>query len=112
LIAFRQASVLEQMLHKFKPANQDETINFGLAMSLALSALSVFDVQTRFTFEDGIPMAGSDIGFYIGYKQGYKVVGAQINDKVFYGTMPGTTLEEQGVQVDVQISPTYGYSNR
>jgi hypothetical protein len=79
-------------------------------MGTALQALNEFDASTVFTRDaQGIPLTDVDHGFYIGYKRGYEVVGVHHGDKTFYGTVPGTTLHEQGVKVDVNVSESYGF---
>jgi hypothetical protein len=84
--------------------------SLGDVMFKAIGALRVFNKATVFTFDErGFPHTDRDEGFYIGYKAGHKVVGVKAGNNIFYGTTPDTTLAEQGVVVDVNISPSYGF---
>lgn len=58
---------------------------------------------------DGIPTTNTDIGFYAAYKAGYLCAAVRQGDHTFFGTVPETTLAEQGITVDVEISPSYGF---
>jgi hypothetical protein len=79
---------------------------------IALAYLSRMYRENEFTVSGGIRHYTDDIGFYLGYKSGDKVVGVIMPDRtIFYGTTPDTTLDEQRVNVDVKISETYGYVN-
>jgi hypothetical protein len=80
------------------------------AIDSALIALDKFNRDTLFTQDaNGVPLTDQDAGFYVGYKRGMKVVAVHHGDKTFYGTTPDTTLAEQGVTVEVDVSPTYGF---
>lgn len=82
----------------------------GNPMIPAIQELNRLLDRTVFTPDArGIPVATVDAGHYVGYKLGHKVVGVRAGNKVFYGTVPGTTLAEQGIQVDVLVSPSYGF---
>lgn len=78
--------------------------------TLALMALTKFDNTTVFTQDArNIPTTDQDIGFYLAYKRGHPAAAVHHGDKTFYGTIPGTTLDEQGIQVDVKVSESYGF---
>lgn len=82
----------------------------GDIMFNALTAMRAFRTSTVMTPDaNGVPVTDVDHGFYVGYKAGYKVVGVKAGSNIFYGTTPDTTLAEQGIQVDVNISPSYGF---
>ena len=76
----------------------------------AITSLRKFEASTTFTLNaDGVPMSDVDHGFYVGYKRGFPAVAVHHGDKTFYGTVPGTTLDEQGIVVDVKVSESYGF---
>jgi hypothetical protein len=56
----------------------------------------------------GIPLGTEDHCFYVGYKLGHPAVAVRAPGLTFYGTIPTTSLEEQGITVDKQISPQFG----
>jgi len=75
----------------------------------AQGKLRDFIESTKFEVdEDGVPHATEDHSFYVLYKQGYKCVAVHTDGPTFYGTTPDTTLEEQGISVDKEISPHFG----
>lgn len=76
----------------------------------ACDALKKFDAACNWRVdEQGILVCDEDAGFYCAYRRGYKVAGVRHGNKVFYGTIPGTTLDEQGVKVDEKVSESYGF---
>jgi hypothetical protein len=84
-------------------------LEVGDLMSLALAYLKEFTYELTYTVDEkGIPHATKDTAFYLLYKQGFKCVAVHTKGPVFYGTTPDTTLVEQGVEVDKQISPQFG----
>ena len=60
------------------------------------------------TDERGFPHTTDDLGFYLGYKLGHKIVACETPTMTFWGTTPDTTRFGQGVMVDKQISPCFG----
>jgi hypothetical protein len=59
--------------------------------------------------EEGHPHTEADHGFYVLYKEGHKCVACHDQGgSVFWGTTPDTTLKEQGVVVEKEITPHYG----
>jgi hypothetical protein len=79
-------------------------------MEVALRALARFDAACEWKHdENGVPICEEDAGFYIGYKKGWKIAGVHHGDKTFFGTMPSTSLKAEGVEVDVLVSPQYGF---
>lgn len=83
---------------------------YGPASLHAHMSLNSFYNSTVFTQDaQGVPRTDVDHGFYIGYKRGFKAVAVHHGNKTFYGTVPGTTLDEQGIKVDVKVSETYGF---
>lgn len=76
----------------------------------AEASLKTFKTTTEFTPDPrfGKPMATADHGFYVGFKAGHKAVAVKSGSLTFYGTVPSTTLEEQGVTVDKVLSPHFG----
>ena len=58
--------------------------------------------------ERGFPHTDKDHGFYLAYKQGFKVCAVKAGPLTFWGTTPDTTLEAQGIVVDKNISPCFG----
>jgi len=56
----------------------------------------------------GVAMSTADHGFYVAYKQGHKVAAVRAGSSTFYGTVPSTTLKEQGIPVDKVLSPHFG----
>lgn len=75
----------------------------------AQEVLQAFEKETTFTTDQGIPLTDQDVGFYLAYKKGHKVCAVKHGFKVFYGCVPGVTLDAVGVQVDVKISESYGF---
>jgi hypothetical protein len=71
-------------------------------------ALAKFRRETKFEVVNGVPTTDQDIGFYLGYKAGHPVIAVKAGTMTFYGTIPGTTLDQHGVKVDKEISPSYG----
>ncbi len=57
---------------------------------------------------DGLPVSEHDHAFWLGYKAGHKVVAVKAGTMHFIGTTPNTSLEEQGIAVDKNISPNFG----
>lgn len=55
-----------------------------------------------------VPLFTEDIGFYVGFKMGFKVVAVQAGNNTFYGTSGTTTLADHGIVVDKALSPTFG----
>lgn len=82
---------------------------YGPVSLHAHMSLANFDRTTVFTEVGGVPITDVDHGFYIAYKKGHQVAGVRHGDKTFYGTIPGTTLDEQGIKVDVKVSESYGF---
>jgi len=80
----------------------------GPMLEQAYRALTSFRSVTKFEVVNGIPTTDQDIGFYLGYKAGHPVVAVKAGTMTFIGTIPGTTLDQQGVKVDKEISPSYG----
>lgn len=76
----------------------------------AIDSMCEFIDTTDFTPDPlfGIPMCDVDHGFYVGYKLGHPAIAVQAQGLTFYGTVPTTSLEEQGITVDKQISPQFG----
>lgn len=65
--------------------------------------------NTTFTFDErGFPHTDKDHGFYIAYKLGHKACAVKAGTMTFWGTVPSTSLEEQGIKVDKNISPKFG----
>jgi hypothetical protein len=58
--------------------------------------------------EDGIPVYEEDIGFFVAYRKGCKAAMVEQPEITFVGTTPDTTLEEQGLKVDKQLTPHFG----
>ncbi len=78
--------------------------------TIACSILARMSENTSFhRDEQGILVGDDDIAFYLGYKRGERVVGCHVGDKVFYGTIPGTTLSDENVAVETNVSPSYGF---
>jgi len=75
----------------------------------AQHALQNFMATAPLTINDrGFAHGDVDHAFYCAYKQGYKVCAVKAGDKVFWGTIPSTTLAEQGITVDKILSPSFG----
>jgi len=62
------------------------------------------------TDDAGHPHTNVDHGFYVLYKRGHECVAVHTEKDIFWGTIPSTSLEEQGVQVDKLVSPQFGIS--
>jgi hypothetical protein len=79
-------------------------------LDAANASLRDFVATTEFTPDPrfGKPMSDQDHGFYVGYKQGHTCVAVQAGSLTFYGTVPSTTLEDEGVTVDKPLSPQFG----
>jgi hypothetical protein len=68
-----------------------------------------FIATTKFTFDErGFPHTDVDHGFYVAYKEGHKVCAVKQGGLTFWGTVPETSLEAQGIVVDKVLSPTFG----
>jgi len=81
------------------------------ALDDALDAAKQYVATTQFTTDaQGIPHGEADHAFYVAYKLGHKAVAALAGDKTFWGTTPDTNLAEQGIHVDVEITPCFGYT--
>ena len=82
----------------------------GRVMDAANESLNDFVASTSFTIDPlfGKPMTDKDHGFYVGYKKGFPCVAVNAGSLTFYGTVPSTTLEDEGVTVDKLISPHFG----
>ncbi|MDB4278655.1 hypothetical protein N9917_03555 [Deltaproteobacteria bacterium] len=80
------------------------------SIAAAVESMADFIATTEFTPDPlfGKPMSDKDHGFYVGYKQGHPCVAVQAGSLTFYGTVPGTTLEAEGVTVDKVLSPQFG----
>lgn len=93
-------------LRGFDGRSADDRSAFGDAIDSAKK----FAETTAFTFDErGFPHTSADVGFYVAYKQGHKVCAVSAGDKVFWGTTPDTTLAEQRLTVDVELSPSFGF---
>lgn len=78
-------------------------------ISEAYNILEDFVDDTPYTMVDGFPHTHVDHGFYVLFKSGHKVVACHDpSGNIFWGTVPGTTLAEQGITVDKEISPSFG----
>lgn len=79
-------------------------------LDVAIETLNEFLATTEFTTDPlfGKPMTDKDHGFYVGYKKGFPCVAVNAGSLTFYGTVPSTTLEDEGVTVDKLISPHFG----
>ena len=86
----------------------DPELDLSEALEWAGDALALHMEHTVFEDVDGIPTTDRDIGFYVGYKQGFPCVAVKAPGMTFYGTPPSTTLEAQGVTVDKAITPHFG----
>lgn len=76
----------------------------------AFRLLTEMVASTTFTFDErGLPHAAVDHAFFVAYKLGHRACAVRAGDKVFWGTVPETTLDEQGLAVDVRISPSFGF---
>lgn len=76
---------------------------------IALQSLAEFKENTPVTMDErGFPHTTEDHGFYVLYKQGYQCAAVDTPSMTFWGTTPYTTLAEQGVAVDKEISPHFG----
>lgn len=76
----------------------------------AHAKLAEFHKGTEITLDErGFPHVTKDEGFYIAYKAGHKVcVYDTPKGLKFYGTVPSTTLDAEGIVVDKKISEQYG----
>jgi len=76
----------------------------------ALDFMNEFIATTPIVFdENGIPHSNADHAFYVLYKQGYKAAAVHTPTKTtFWGTVPGTSLEKQGIEVARVLSPQFG----
>lgn len=75
----------------------------------AVKALQYFNDNTPVRIDaDGHPHTTVDHGFYVLYKRGHKCVAVDTPGPTFWGTTPDTTLAEQGITVDKEISPHFG----
>ena len=82
----------------------------GSPWNTAETALRDFAAATKFELNaSDIPCTDQDVGFYLAYKAGHHVAGVRHGDKVFYGCMPGVTLDQVGVKVDEKVSESYGF---
>lgn len=89
--------------------NAEDVMNFDPIWWSIFHTLSEFEQNTEFLFDDrGIPHATEDHAFYIAYKNGHKVCAVHTHGPTFYGTVPTTSLEEQGIEVGKVISPQFG----
>lgn len=78
-------------------------------MSEAESALRNFEVLTQHTLDErGFPHSEGDHAFYVLYKRGFQCVAVETPSLTFWGTTPDTSLSEQGVEVNKEISPQFG----
>jgi len=107
-------TLVERMRRITRSTNRLSRLAYGRTlgdiMFNALTAMRAFHTSTLMMPDaNGVPVTNVDHGFYIGYKAGYKVVGVKAGNNTFYGTTPDTTLAEQGVKVDVNISESYGF---
>jgi len=105
------------MLHRIRVAN---TAVMTVSTLSALETIDLMEVacDTAKKFLDetpwrtdplfGKPLADGDHALYVGYKLGHPCVAATSGALTFYGTIPGTTLAEQGVTVQKELSPTFG----
>lgn len=56
-----------------------------------------------------IPLYANDLGFYVAYRTGHHAAAVRSKDGLFfYGTDGSLTLEQSGIKVDKQLSPTFG----
>lgn len=76
----------------------------------ALRIIKTFAHRCPITLDErGIPHVTKDEGFYIAYRAGHKVCAYDTpSGLIFYGTVPSTSLDEQGIKVDKKISEQYG----
>ena len=95
-----------------KDINQFRQWKLRQILEFAANKLADFRGATHFEWDpddpDSVPTTDQDVGFYIGYKEGFSCVAVKAPGMTFYGTTAPHTLEEQGVKVDKQISPTFG----
>ena len=99
-IATRAAVVLAEFVRR---TNAED------AVTTARHTMSEFERTAKvWTDEAGHPHTDAGHGFYILYKQGHKCVAVHTPTCVFWGTTPDTSLAEQGVEVDEEISPQFG----
>jgi hypothetical protein len=57
---------------------------------------------------EGIPIYDKDLGFFAAYRSGIKAAIVQAKGYDAVGTTPDTSLAEQGLTVDKQLSPNFG----
>jgi hypothetical protein len=76
----------------------------------ALESLSHFQDTTPVHIDaDGRPHTNVDHGFYVLYKEGHSVVAVHYNEETaFWGTTQDTSLEAEGIKVDIEISKQFG----
>jgi hypothetical protein len=84
-----------------------ETIDL---MDVACDTAKKFLTETPWRTDPlfGKPLADGDHAFYVGYKLGHPCVAATSGELTFYGTIPSTSLAEQGVTVGKELSPQFG----
>jgi hypothetical protein len=87
-----------------------DIITADRSIAVAVESMADFIDTTEFGTDPlfGKPMSDKDHGFYVGYKRGFPCVAIQAGALTFYGTVPSTTLEAEGVTVDKAISPSFG----
>jgi hypothetical protein len=57
---------------------------------------------------NGVPIYKDQLGFFVAYRQGLKAAMVDSGSRRMVGTTPDTSLEEQGLTVDKQLSPQFG----
>ena len=104
-----ETTLVERIQRQAKAIAQfDRSTRFESPWASADKARFEF-LSMELTLDDsGVPHGDSDECFYVGYKQGYKMVAQDAPGMTFYGTTPDTTLAEQGITPNKEISPSFG----
>jgi hypothetical protein len=81
----------------------------GEELVAAAQTLREFESRTVFTTgPNGVPTTDRDEGFYVAFRAGHKIAAVKADGLTFYGTIPGTSLDAEGIKVDKKISDQFG----
>jgi hypothetical protein len=102
-----EVSMTERIRRAMAPAVElAEIINGNRAAKQGLVLHAIAELTKRMRVAEftkdpdfGKPMGDDDFAFYVGYKLGHSCVAVQQGPLTFFGTIPGTTLEAEGVDL-------------
>ncbi len=103
----KASAFADRCMDDYYEAGYDDLHNFAAATLLEFQERTLFK-ELDLGNGTSVPLGESNEAFYIGYKRGYPAVAVSAKDATFFGTSPNTTLKEQGIRVDKEVSPHFG----